>query len=103
LFEGATPQSPVRNMFSFTPCLPAEGNAPRFARPNIELPGLINPSSVQTPAGANHPRTVEVVEEAWRCVVNQVFEAGLHLATEIQLASAASVAQGTAVSGHGEG
>lgn len=42
LYQGATPNDPVEDMFSFVPCVPAEGDFDaRFARPEIRLPGVI--------------------------------------------------------------
>ena len=40
LYYGAAPEDPVEGMFSFFPCLPAEGGK-GFARPRIALPGRV--------------------------------------------------------------
>lgn len=85
LFEGATTSRPVGSMFSFVPCLPADGDGPRFGRPVIELPGIINPASRQAPSGATKPRAINEVAEAWDAVVSQVLDHGLLLATRLAL------------------
>jgi len=42
LYLGATPEDPVEGMFSFVPCLPAEGASDlRFPRSEVQLPGVI--------------------------------------------------------------
>lgn len=87
LYDGATPEAPFEGMFSFVPCLPHDGDGPRFARPAIQLPGMINPASKMSPNGSKVPRPLTEVREAWETVVSQVHEHGLLLGTRVALAS----------------
>jgi hypothetical protein len=86
LYEGATPEDPVGQMFSFFPCLPAEC-AEGFPRPTIDLPGIISPSLKQGIKG-HGPMTIDQATELWRDVVQQVVEQELQLgiSAEIPLA-----------------
>jgi hypothetical protein len=46
LYFGATFANPVGGMFSFFPCLPYDKNRKEgFARPEIVIPGVVNPNS----------------------------------------------------------
>lgn len=87
LYDGATPEQPLEGMFSFTPCLPYDDDGPRFARPHIELPGIINPQSKQSASGAKSPRTIGEVRDAWKRVVAQVEAQDLLLGTNLQLSA----------------
>jgi hypothetical protein len=78
VYRGATFAEPVDGTFSFTPSVfRAAGN--RFARPPIDLPGIVNPRSAQSPKGAGDRRPHREVIGAWRSVVEQVHAAGLEL------------------------
>jgi hypothetical protein len=84
LYLGATPEEPVDGMFSFVPCRPVEeGLEPGFARPVLELDGLLNPNLRMA------ARVVDVGLEgaraAWEDVVRQVLECDLALATRLEL------------------
>jgi hypothetical protein len=48
LYRGATVSDPVDPMHSFVPCLLRDDDQPRFPRPAVDLPGVVNPSQ---PAG----------------------------------------------------
>ncbi len=85
LYEGATPDRPHNGMYSFVPALPYDGNGPRFTRPSIELPGLVNPASKQAALGSARPRSIDEVREAWTAVLTQVLEQDLVLATHPDL------------------
>jgi len=85
LYASATPSRPVAGMFSFVPCLPHDGDGPRFARPAIGLPGIINPKSRQSTSGSTRPRDVEDVVRAWDAVLSQVLDHDLLLATQFHL------------------
>lgn len=85
LYAGATPSRPVHGMFSFVPCLTHDGEGPRFARPAIRLPDMIDPRSKQSASGSNRARAVEDVVRAWDSVVSQVFREDLLLATQLHL------------------
>jgi hypothetical protein len=65
-------------MYSFFPCLPSESGKPlRFARPVINLEGLVNHSSART-----FKKTFgnsEMVKNCWKSVVEQVRAQGLSL------------------------
>jgi hypothetical protein len=86
LYSGATARDPVAGMFSFAPCLPAPPVTP-FARPRIDLPGLIDPC-VDDRARVLPLDAVEAVAAVWRIVVAQVEAAGLHLAVGLELPGA---------------
>ncbi|HEX9030397.1 MAG TPA: hypothetical protein VF834_01045 [Streptosporangiaceae bacterium] len=84
LYRGATIDDPVDGMYSFVPALPADGRYPRFARPPIRLPGLINPASTQSAMGASRPRPAREVRDAWEAIRHQVLTAGLVLAVRLE-------------------
>jgi hypothetical protein len=79
LYRGATPTDRMNGMFSFVPCLPRNEPGPRFPRPSVELPGIVNPRSSQAVSGTKIRRPLHEVEKAWSSVVNQVLNAGLEL------------------------
>jgi hypothetical protein len=83
LHFGATARDPVAGMFSFAPCLPAPPATP-FARPRIELPGLIEPG-VDDRARVLPLGSADDVAVVWRRVVAQVESAGLTLAVGLDL------------------
>ena len=83
LYRGATLDRPVHDMYSFVPALHTNGGDPRFARPPIHLPELINPASKQSPWGSKRPLSVSTVREAWKEVCEQVLDAGLLLAVSL--------------------
>jgi hypothetical protein len=85
LYDGATPDRPSEGMFSFVPCLPHGAAGPRFARPAIELPGIINPKSRQSTSGSKKPLSIEEVRQAWDSVVAQVHDQDLLLGTRMEL------------------
>ena len=70
-------------MYSFVPAMPVRGDYPRFARPPIRLPGLINPASRQAAKGSHRPRPAPVVRDAWEAIRHQILTAGLVLAVQI--------------------
>lgn len=83
LYFGATPDEPVNGMFSFVPCRPAAGSRSGFARPSVELEGLINPNArMQARMLDADP---ERIPELWQVVVESVRSEGLALATRLQL------------------
>ncbi len=81
LFRGATRDHPVAGMYSFVPCRLSDSEQPRFARPAIELPGYVNPTSWQSPSGALEARSIEKAQEKWQSVRRQVLAAGCALGT----------------------
>ena len=83
-YAGATPKTAVSGMYSFVPCQPASGPKSGFARPTIELDGLIQPNLRQQ-ARSSEPLDVDDVVELWRLVVSQVFDHDLALATRLDL------------------
>ena len=84
LYIGATPANPVDGMYSFVPCRPAAGSRSGFPRPAIELDGFIKPD-LRMQAGSSEPQELSVVPALWRQVAGQVLEAGLALATRLDL------------------
>ena len=86
LYRGATPDEPVAGMFSFTPCLPTEGGAQRFPRPEIRLPGVITPQLRQGKKIAKFD-SLEPLRELWAQVLLQVEDAGLAAAARVAMPS----------------
>ncbi|MFJ1761480.1 hypothetical protein ACIOD2_14250 [Amycolatopsis sp. NPDC088138] len=84
LYRAATFENPVHGMYSFVPALPADGEGPRFARPALRMPDLINPAVCMNTWGSKRPLEVAEVRNAWNSVREQVFEAGLVLATHLE-------------------
>jgi hypothetical protein len=83
LYIGATPDAPVDGMFSFVPCRPAAERNSGFARPVIELNGLINPHARMQARMLDVG--VDEIPDLWRSVVETVRADGLALATRLQL------------------
>lgn len=83
LYFGATADEPVDGMFSFVPCRPAVGSRSGFARPAVELDGLINPNARMQARMLDVD--VERIPEFWRAVVEAVRSEGLALATRLEL------------------
>lgn len=83
LYRGAIPEEPVHGMYGFVPCLPADGGARRFARPEVRLRGSITPHLRQ---GRKITRfdSFEAIRNAWEQVRAQVEDAGLSSAVRIQ-------------------
>jgi hypothetical protein len=84
LYFGATPEKPVAGMFSFFPCLPHGADGGGFARPTIDIPGLITPHLTQ---GKKMARDLNLTEmhELWETVVAQVQAQGLMLGVHAEL------------------
>lgn len=83
LYFGATPAEPVDGMFSFVPCRPVSDGKVGFARPVIELDGLINPNRRQQAAMLDVPG--EGIPGVWKTVVDVIGAEGLALATRLGL------------------
>jgi hypothetical protein len=82
-------------MFSFVPARRTDTGPDemRFARPAIDLPGLINPASTQSTLGSNRPTATEDLLEAWQSVGLQVLAADLVLATWLRTPPCEGVAE----------
>jgi hypothetical protein len=85
LYRGATIERPVDDMFSFVPARRVDDAAPRFPRPPINMPGLINPANRQSTWGSKRPLDIETVRAAWGRVRDQVIEAGLVPAISLEV------------------
>jgi hypothetical protein len=83
LYRGATYDTPVHDMYSFVPARPAHHPQPRFSRPSIHLPGLINPASFRGPSDAGRPLPIAEVRNSWAALREQVLAADLVLATHL--------------------
>lgn len=83
-YAGATPRDPVSGMYSFAPCLPAAGRRGGFARPELQIEGLIDPD-LRMQARSSKPLDAETIREFWNEVVHQVTRQGLALATRLEL------------------
>ena len=84
LYRGATPDEPVHGMYSFFPARPA-GAASGFARPVVELPGFLNPSSWQAPKGLRHDLPPDVLRSLWDKLLAQVRDQDLFPGTRAEL------------------
>jgi len=83
LYRAATLEDPVEGMFSFVPARLADRD-PRFARPNVHLPGLINPASRQSTWGSRRSLRVATVRDIWASIRDQVLAQGLLLAVGLR-------------------
>lgn len=77
LYTGATVDAPQHGMHSFFPCLPAADGPPRFARPSINLDGVVNPALMMGSKGT--AKTLDDITTAWTSVRQQVLDAGLQI------------------------
>jgi hypothetical protein len=85
LHNGATLDARVDGMFSFFPALQAGDDDGRgFARPTIELPGVVNPNLMMHSKLTRNP-SPEVVSSLWRSVAEQVLEQGFSLGVAADL------------------
>ena len=84
MYEGATPHGAVKGMFSFAPCLPADADG--FERPPIRLAGYVNPRNWRQ-VTSSEPMEIAAVADVWKQVVQQVTDAGLALATQLDLST----------------
>jgi hypothetical protein len=82
LYRGATVDAPVDGMYSFVPARRADDD-PRFARPAIHEPELINPASRQSTWGSRRPLPRSRVRRAWLSVREQVLASGAVLAVSL--------------------
>jgi hypothetical protein len=83
LYLGATPNDPVEGMFSFVPCVPADGDVdPRFPRPEIRIPGAIT-SHLRQGKKITKIEQLQGIATLWREVVHQTERQGLAIATRI--------------------
>ena len=83
LYFGATCDDAVEGMFSFVPCLPAT-TAGSFARPIIQLDGVINPRNKQTPI-LNRGTSLSDAVARWRSVKEQVERKGLKVGVSVDV------------------
>jgi hypothetical protein len=86
LYLGATPNDSVDGMFSFVPCSPGSGADVGFARPTLEIDGVINPNlrmQAKTLALGDW-----AIRAAWTSAVDAVQTEGLALATHVTFPSA---------------
>ena len=82
LYTGATVAHPVNGRWSFVPALPVADQSARFARPRVELPGLVNHALMM---GLRSVATDDpALTKAWGTVLRTVHDAGLVAATHLQ-------------------
>ena len=84
LYFGATRHEPVHGMFSFFPASTLERHPSGFARPRIDLPGLITPHLTQGKR-LNPQSRIEDVHALWERVVEQVRAQDLLLGVHAEL------------------
>jgi hypothetical protein len=87
LYRSATVDEPVDDMYSFVPAMKADDHCPRFPRPAIHLPELINPLSTETPLGSTRPLSVDEVRDAWQSLREQVLDSKLVLGVWFEVPS----------------
>lgn len=84
LYLGATPNDAIDGMFSFVPCRSGTGADVGFARPVLEIDGVINPNTRM------QARTLDLdvadIQEAWSAAADAALSNGLALATRLELA-----------------
>ena len=84
LYFGATYGDPVDGMFSFVPSMQSGASPNGFARPVINLPGIVTPGLVR-----NYRRELKSsladVAELWNRVVEQVESQGLSLGVSFEV------------------
>ena len=103
LYRGATFEDPVEGIYSFVPARRADDADPRFPRPGIRLPDLINPTSTQAARGLREPRTVAEVQQAWNEVRCQVLQADLLLGVWLNTPPRCDHLSATSPTGTGQG
>lgn len=80
LYRGATPAMPVDGMFSWVPCQPRTDRGwPRFRRPTILLPDIVNAASKRSPRGSKVARSAQDIRAVWAEVAEQTEMQGLSL------------------------
>ena len=84
LYFGATYDDPVEGMFSFVPCAPAGTISGGFARPVIDLDGVINPKNKQSPK-INRNTILSDAVRWWRETQQQVQGQGLRLGVSLAI------------------
>lgn len=84
LYFGATPARSVSGMFSFAPCRPRADAPQGFARPVIELPGVITDAHKQG-YKLNPQASVAACAQLWEGVAEQVLRSGSLLGTSFDL------------------
>ena len=82
LYRGATIEDPVNGMYSFVPCQPASLPHPRFARPAVQLPGLIAPGRQSPQRSRSMP--ADALYDKWETIRRQVLAAGLTAAVWLE-------------------
>ncbi len=82
-YVGATPDDPVEGMYSFVPARQVDGVRSGFARPAIELWGLVNPN-VRMQARTSPAIPLSEIATCWREIAKGVLDSGLVLATRLE-------------------
>ena len=87
LYQGATPDNPVDEMFSFFPARPRRaGGTAGFPRPEINLPcEYFTPNLSRNAKGVSRERRTDQLRWIWTELVKQVRRAGLVLGTHAAL------------------
>jgi len=89
LYTGAKIDAPVHGMHSFFPCIKSTVEPTRFARPSINLPGIINHALMM--GEKRTEMNLSQIEQTWKLVASQVLSQELSLglsATEPTIADA---------------
>lgn len=82
LYRGATFDNPINGMYSFVPARPASLPFPRFARPAIQLDGLI--AARRQAPWCSRSMPPDAMYSKWDAIRRQVVAAGLVLADHLE-------------------
>ena len=83
LYDGATVDAPIDGMYSFFPCLPWTDGRNGFARPHLDLPGVMTQSQRQ--GRRVSVVTERVISSLWAEVGAQVVSQGLQLGVSAEM------------------
>jgi hypothetical protein len=84
LYFGASYDSPLHGMFSVFPCLPYKANSEGFARPRINMPGMITNNLYQGKKSTEQ-RSLDDMKMLWDQVTEQVKGQGLALGVHAEM------------------
>jgi len=85
LYRGASPGQQKNGMFSFSPSTRTDNDYVPFSRPQVIIPGVIDPKRWRSTGGAKVLRNFEEVVNVWNQVVRQVEVQGLELGTNFSV------------------
>ena len=84
LYFGATYDEPVDGIFSFTPCQMSGTSGSGFARPTIDLSGIVKPG-LQRSYLLNPQKDLADIVDLWKMVADQVQAQGLAMGVSLEV------------------